>query len=217
MRTAYTVLIVLLALLLGTACGNNETSLASSSPGHERGAPMADPDLPPGLQLLLSDGEAPEEEVQHRMEAQHQAMIRDIFNGKYDKEAPKPFGHAIITDRSLDEVVLDYLHQDLRPDPIRLELIDEQTVLEGTRPTMRMKVLEEGSDDPVPGAAVVVRLISTSGDPCDLFSASTDNEGFIEAAFEIPSLPGEDSALILSAEAGGQNAELRQFVVKVKP
>jgi hypothetical protein len=165
---------------------------------------------------LISDGVVVEDEIQRRMEVQHQTMIREIFNGMYDKEAPKPFGHAIITDRSLDEVVLDYLQQELRSDPIRLELIDSQTVLEGTRPTMRMKVLDQGTDDPVPGAAVVVRLISTSGDPCDLFSASTDSEGFVEAAFEIPSMPGEESALILSAEAGGQNAELRQFVLKEK-
>ena len=165
---------------------------------------------------LLTDDGLPEEEIQRRMEDQHQLMIREIFNGKYDTEAPKPFGHNIISDRSLDEVVLDFLHDDLRPEPIRLELIDEQTVLEGTRPTMRLKVLEEGSDVPVPGAAVIVRLISTSGDPCDLFSARTDDEGFVEAAFEIPSMPGEDSALILCAEAGGQNAELRQFVLKRK-
>jgi hypothetical protein len=164
---------------------------------------------------LAATGELQEEQILSLMESQHQTMVREIYNGKYDKEAPKPFGHNIITDRSLDDVVLDFLRQNVRVEPIRLELVDEQTIQEGTRPTMRVKVLEAGTDLPVPGAAVVVRLISTEGDPRDLFSAATDDDGFVEAAFEIPELPGADSALILSAEAGGQCAEMRQFVLKL--
>jgi hypothetical protein len=159
-------------------------------------------------------GDLQEEEILRLMEAQHQTMIREIYNGRYDEEAPKPFGHNIISDRSLDEVVLDFLRRSVRLDPIRLELIDQQILQEGTRPTVRMKVLEQGTDYPVPGAEVNVRLISTDGDPRELFAAATDDDGFIEAAFEIPALPGADSALIVSAQAGGQSAELRQFVLK---
>ena len=36
-------------------------------------------------------------------------MIRDIRNGKFDPDGPKPFGYNIVSNRSLDEVVLDYL------------------------------------------------------------------------------------------------------------
>jgi hypothetical protein len=158
--------------------------------------------------------EAAEREIQRLMESQHQEMIRDIHNGKYDKEAPKPFGSNIITNRSLDEVVLEFLHSRDREETIRLELIDEQVIQEGTRPTVRLKVFEEETQIPVPAAEVHVRLISTEGQPQELFSASSDEEGFLEASFEVPSLPGADTALILSAEAGGQRAELRQLVVK---
>ena len=158
--------------------------------------------------------ESADQVIQRLMEEQHKGMIRDIQNGKYDKEAPKPFGHNIITNRGLDEVVLEFLEQNVRLEQIRLELIDEQILHEGTRPTVRLKVVEEGSESPVEGAALQVRLISTEGDPQELFSGASDADGFLEASFEIPSLPGADTALILAAEAGGQRIELRQIVLK---
>ena len=50
-----------------------------------------------------------EDEVMDRMERQHQALIRDILNGKFESEGPRPFGHNIISNRSLDEVVARFL------------------------------------------------------------------------------------------------------------
>jgi len=163
---------------------------------------------------LLEKEDDPEELLLRRMELQHQGMIREIHNGRYDQEAPKPFGHNIISNRSLDEVVLDFLQTNVRLSAIRLELLDEQCLEEGTRPTLRMKVVEEGSEAAVPGAAVVVRLISTEAEPRDLFASATDDDGFIEASFDVPELPGADLALTITAELGEQRAVLRQFVGK---
>lgn len=163
---------------------------------------------------LLEREDYSEEELLRRMESQHKTMIREIHNGRYDKEAPKPFGHNIISNRSLDEVVLDFLHSKVRLDAIRLELLDEQLLEEGTRPTLRMKVVEEGTEAAISGAEVVVRLISTENEPRDLFSSATDDDGFIEASFDVPELPGADLALTITAEAGEQRAVLQQFVTK---
>jgi hypothetical protein len=44
------------------------------------------------------------------MERQHQAVVRDIRLGKYDPpESRRPFGEGIISDRSLDELVKEYI------------------------------------------------------------------------------------------------------------
>ena len=102
----------------------------------------------------------------------------------------------------------------MRLSAIRLELLDEQSLEEGTRPTLRMKVIEEGSDAAVPGAAVVVRLVSTEAEPRDLFASATDDDGFVEASFDVPELPGADLALTITAEVGEQRTVLRQFVGK---
>jgi hypothetical protein len=158
-----------------------------------------------------------EDEVLHLMELQHQALIREIFNGKYDTQGPKPFGYNIITNRSLDEVVLEYLADEhAATEAICLQLIDDQELIEGTRPMMRMKVVEEGSERPLNGAEVTIKLISTDGQPYELFSGPTDDDGFIEALFEIPEQPGANLALLCRAELGDLRAELRQLVKKPK-
>ena len=157
-----------------------------------------------------------EEAVLARMEDQHQSMIRDILNGKHAAGGHKPFGYAIVTNRSLDEVVLDFLDANCSPDRIRLEMIDDHAFHEGSRPTVRIRVVDEERGQPVGGARVCLRLISTLGDPRELFNAPTDAEGFVEATFEIPELDGADSALLCEARAGGAKAELRQLVGKRK-
>jgi len=167
---------------------------------------------------LVEGGGAGEDEILRRMEAQHQALIRDIFNGRFDAEGPKPFGHSVMTNRSLDEVVTEYLKENFQVEPIELQLVDEQLLLtEGTRPTLRMKVLEQNSARPVARAHVSVQLISTMDDPRELFSSSTDQEGFIEASFDLPVMPGADAAVVCVAEVAGEKSELRQLVSKGRP
>ena len=58
--------------------------------------------------LLQSDGFT-DERVQSRMESQHRDLIREVRNGSFDKDGLKPFGHGIVTNRTFDEVVADFL------------------------------------------------------------------------------------------------------------
>src|ERR1700752_217149 len=60
-----------------------------------------------------------EAEVLKRMEAQHQVLIRDIRHGRFDPEGPRPFGSDIVSNRSLDEVILDFLAQEATVERIR--------------------------------------------------------------------------------------------------
>jgi hypothetical protein len=167
---------------------------------------------------LAESDEYSEDEVLHLMELQHQALIREIFNGRYDTQGPKPFGYNIITNRSLDEVVLEYLAgEDAATEAILLQIIDDQELVEGTRPTMRLKVLEVGSERPLQGAQVTIKLISTQDQPSELFAGPTDDEGFIEALFEIPEQPGANVAILCQAAIGEVHAEYRQLVKKSKP
>jgi hypothetical protein len=50
------------------------------------------------------------ERLSELIERQHQNVVRDIRLGKYDPpERQKPFGEGIITDRSLDQVVMEFI------------------------------------------------------------------------------------------------------------
>ena len=157
-----------------------------------------------------------ENEVMHRMEAQHQALIRDIFNGKFDDEEPKPFGHAILTNRSLDEVVLDYLQETFPVESIRLVLDGEQELTQGSQPTLKLQVLGEATDTPYAGAPVRVTLISPIADPLEVYTGATDSEGWVEACFEIPKLTEVDAAIVCGAEVAGERAELRQMIKRAR-
>jgi hypothetical protein len=155
-----------------------------------------------------------EEELLRRMEAQHQAIIREIMSGRFDPEGPRPFGYNIVTNRSLDEVVLEFLSREVGLEQIRLEMSEQLTFTEGSAPVLNLRVIAEASDRPVAGAKVTVKLISTREKPKEIFSGSTGQDGRVEAKFEIPRMPGANTAILFQAEAAGNNAEIKQFVMK---
>ena len=155
-----------------------------------------------------------EAELHRRMESQHQAVIREVMSGRYDPEGPKPFGYNIITNRSLDEVVRDFLSREGGPNRIRLEMEEQRTLEEGTRPTLRLRVVAEDTDRPVAGARVVVKLLTNREKPRELFSGATAPDGRVEATVELPEVPDTVVAVLCQAEAAGDNAELKQLVRK---
>jgi len=163
---------------------------------------------------LANSAEYSEEAVMKLMEDQHQDLIREIRNGKFDPEGPKPFGYNIITNRSLDEVVQDFLSQEVGVERIRLEMEQQQVFVEGTQPTVQLKVVAESSDRPVGGIRVTIKLISTKERPKELFSEVTDSEGRVEATFEVPELAGANAAILCQAEAPGNSAEIKQLIRK---
>ncbi len=153
-----------------------------------------------------------EVEVQRRMEGQHQAVIREVMSGRFDPEGPKPFGYNIITNRSLDEVVADYLSKSIGDERIRLEIEGGQPLEEGTKATIGLRVLGDESERPIAGARVTVKLITTREKPAELFSGATGPDGRVAATLEIPDLSGVPAALLCQAEGLGNNAEIKQLI-----
>ncbi len=161
--------------------------------------------------LVGADGFS-EVELQHRMEGQHQAVIREVLSGRFDPEGPKPFGYNIITNRSLDEVVADYLSKSIGDERIRLEVEEGQPLEEGTKPTLRLRVLGDESERPIAGAKVTVKLISAREKPSELFSGATGPDGRVAVTLDIPDLSGVQAAILCQAEGVGNNAEIKQLL-----
>jgi len=159
-----------------------------------------------------------EDTVLRMMETQHKTMIRDIVNGKYDTEGPKPFGHQFITGRSLDEVVLDFLAEHCVPQPLRVEMVDDLILREGTRPTLRLRVIY-GADGAAPAAGVTlrVRFVSTIDEPREIFAGVTDDEGYVEASFDLPEMPGADGAIVCEPDGAVRDSGLRRLIEKTRP
>lgn len=165
---------------------------------------------------LLDSGKYSEAEVLRLMEEQHRRLIREIHNGKFDTEGLKPFGHNIVTNRSLDEVVVAFLAESFQLEQIQLKMTGPKVLREGASPTLKLEVVERKSERPICGARVVVKLIALGSQPQELFAASTDELGRVEATFEIPRLSAAGSEILCQAAASGRTAEIKRLVKKVE-
>ena len=153
-------------------------------------------------------------ELMQRMKVQHQELIQEIRSGRYDPEGPKPFGYNIVSNRSLDEVVMTYLAAESGMVRVRLELENSRPLVEGTPALILMRVMSEGADLPVQGAEVTVKLISSSERPREVFKGISGADGRIHAEFDLPLCPDSQVAVLCQVQASGNNAEFKQLVKK---
>jgi hypothetical protein len=116
-------------------------------------------------------------------------------------------------DRSLDQVILDYL--EMESDQERLVLSMSPTsgdVAVGTEVTLEFSTVSSVDNDPIGEAVVTVRLISTVEEPLVLAEGRTGDSGKVELTVAIPELPAGTGALIVSAESSIGNAEMRHLI-----
>ena len=156
-----------------------------------------------------------EKRIAERIEAQHNRMILDIKEGKYDNKRHRPFGEGIISDKSFDEVVLEYLKSEANENRIIVRIDGPEGFIEGEAAGVDLEVTRASEGKGVPGAKIKVRLISTIDKPKTLFEGKTDGEGRIRLDFNLPTVGDGTSALIIQARAGKESAELKQLVRKV--
>jgi hypothetical protein len=162
---------------------------------------------------LVKDG--PDEKgILLLLEQQHARMVREVRNGKYDPAGPKPFGYNLISNRTLDEIVLEWLAADAAGGGMRILLTGEDTFYSGTQANLAMTV-EGSGEPPVPleGAVVSVRLIGTKRKAAKVFEGKTGAQGTIEASLTIPDLGGSQGALVFQVRHKDRAAEMTRPVL----
>ena len=147
------------------------------------------------------------------MEQQHRRMVREVRNGKYDPEGPKPFGYNIISNRTLNEVVLEWLAADRGGEGIGIELSGEETFYDASEVKVEVTVRSVGESRPIEGALVRVRLFDPRTTPAKLFQGMTGPGGTVEASFQVPDLGGMEGALVFQVKNGDKAAELTRPVL----
>ena len=166
---------------------------------------------------LVKSGEFSEAEVMRRMDTQHRGLLQEIVAGRLDPDGPKPFGYNIITNRSFDAVVREFLTHDSGVESIRLELDGHPALLQGSRQVLSLRVVEDASGTPVAGANVFVKLLTTADKPKELFHGVTGGDGIVAADIVIPETPNANAAILCQAEKDSRNAEIKQLVLKSSP
>jgi hypothetical protein len=163
---------------------------------------------------LLTEYPHQETAIQARMDDQHKSVIRDIKNGKYDSTPQDPLlaERSVFNEKPLDQAILEYLQQEGDADTLEMVLDEPFVPKFGEVFHVKVRVRLCVSQNPVPGADVAVRIISSLKKAGTLCAGKTDGEGCFSARVELPpSQPGH-CALMVSCSSEFGNDELRALI-----
>lgn len=183
---------------------------------------------------LLAQGKGAEA-ISELMDAQHRNMIAAIRKGKFDdkveallgsrpalRPAAPPAASEVDdllaatkmteAERTLDQVILEYLTNEAQQEQLRLVLEQGVDLSAGRPAKIKVRALSSKSGEPVAGARIEIKHISTVAEARTLASGQTDPMGGIELAFSIPDLGRGSAALIIAADSDLGPAELKQLL-----
>jgi len=138
-----------------------------------------------------------------RLMARQKQIIAEL------KEKGADIGEA---ERTLDQVILEYLTNEAAQEQLVLVLESEADLVLGRRASLALRTSSSKSGLPIAGAQVSVRMISTIAEPRVLAVGRTDEHGGVPLRFEIPALDRGTAALIISAVSAIGRAELKHLL-----
>jgi hypothetical protein len=167
--------------------------------------------------------------VAEMMERQHRTIVEAIRRGLLDRliRGEEGAGEADETaisrpaavqtesgsERSLDQVILDYLEAQKNQDHLVLKAAAVQEFVYGTEVPVEVRTARSKSDEPVAGAQIQVVFKST-GEPHRLVLAegTTDERGRFQAMVQLPPFNGGTSAVVITAESTAGRSEIKHLV-----
>lgn len=115
-------------------------------------------------------------------------------------------------DRSLDQVILDYLTSEADQEQLLLTVGGDEQLGLGRPVGLAIQTSSSKSGEAVTGAHIAVKMISTVSEPRTLVSGQTDDAGALQLNFEIPELEQGTAALIIVAESAIGTAEIKHLL-----
>ncbi|HEX2223666.1 MAG TPA: hypothetical protein VHN15_05630, partial [Thermoanaerobaculia bacterium] len=112
------------------------------------------------------------------------------------------------------QVILEYLTSEADQEQLVLALDGDpgNELRLGQLASLVLRTTSSKSGQPVPGAQISARMISTVGEPKVLASGRTGADGALTLAFEIPPLSRGTAALIITAISSIGRAELKHLL-----
>jgi|SRR6476661_3148366 len=115
-------------------------------------------------------------------------------------------------ERTLDQVILEYLTSEADQEQLVLLLEEERDLALGARATLVLRASSSKSGQAVAGTQISVRMISTVVEPRVLATGRTDDQGLLALGFDIPEVGRGTSALIINAVSSIGRAELKHLL-----
>jgi hypothetical protein len=170
------------------------------------------------------------------MEQQHRTMIAAIKRGRLDQPGdatkvttrgastlamPAPpeamqNPEALSEDRTLDQVIIDYLANEAESEHLELSLLSQADFYAGAPVELRVATKKSLSQNPIPAAAIEVKVISTVEPPRVIFKGKTAADGTTMIRCTIPAFGEGTAAVIFSAQSPIGNDEVKQLVKRKK-
>jgi hypothetical protein len=116
------------------------------------------------------------------------------------------------TERTLDQVILEYLAHEAEQEQLVLILQDSRDVMLGKTADLVLHARSSRDGRGVPDTEVTVKMISTASEPRVLGNSHADPDGVVHLQFQIPYLARGTSALIINATSSIGRAELKQLL-----
>jgi hypothetical protein len=183
--------------------------------------------------LLQAGAEMPA--IQVLMERQHRNIIEAIRIGRIDlltepqvggandttvsRRAPAtarigvgPIAAMGLAERSLDEVIADWLAEQQREERVRLRVLGGDDLVFGSPFALQILIQTTPGETPVGGAHVAVRFLSTAMKPAKLAEGSSDEAGSVELKGTIPKLEKGQGLLVVSVQHARGNDEVKFLV-----
>lgn len=117
-----------------------------------------------------------------------------------------------VSDRSLDQVILEYLTSEADQEQLVLLLDGEPRLALGEGAALQLRTSSSKSGQPVSGAQVAVKMISTITEPRMLATGRTDDAGALQLYFQVPALSQGTAAVIITAASLIGRAELKYLL-----
>ncbi len=115
-------------------------------------------------------------------------------------------------ERTLDQVILEYLTNEADQEQLVLLLEEHENLALGQEAKLALRTRSSKSGMPIVGTQVSVRMISTVSDPVVLALGRTDDDGLAVLSFGIPTIGRGTAALIISAAGSIGRAELKHLL-----
>lgn len=195
------------AMIAAIRNGRLDAKLAALNAGRPTGAhPVAPP--PTGAQSVA----VPSVPAPARVKTDAEAEAAIVESGETVARTVPPAHSGPAVERTLDQVILEYLTSEADQEQLVLMLEGERELALGQRADLVLRTSSSRDGNPVGGAQVAVRLISTIAEPKVLATGRTDEAGTARLTLDIPQIGRGTSALIISAASAIGRAELKHLL-----
>jgi hypothetical protein len=137
-----------------------------------------------------------------------------MTSGPLGIKSPIQSSPAGVSERSLDQVIMDYLASEAASEHLVLSVVKGGEIVTGDAVALSIRAVTSLTERPVSGAQVSIRIVSTTGPPQILFRGATGNDGLVKTTCHIPDIGPANAALIIAATSPLGSNEVKHLVRK---